>query len=336
MKPSTLYGMSSSTSIESSDFSDSALPSLSSTPSVSPSVTPTPPPTLSVTPSVTPTPPPTPAPTSTCTDSPSTPSIVSFPTVSAHIASTSVSRTPGIVNPLVSAGLISPDLIDILVTSSDDAALPKKRTKIITGARDLTSSEYAEMLRKEQRKKEEAEKEKQARKEEREKKKKEREQKKKERESCRAARGRGRGRGRRLFGHGKRKTQMDGNDSVSEASNSPPPTSSPEISEPESDGEAGPSTSSREPESDGEAGPSTSSRPHRQRTLPSRFRRDSSDSDNNDGSICVLCDSNEPEGLATNTVFWIDCDKCGYWAHNFSAFGSNTASQRFLCSKCSQ
>ena len=83
---------------------------------------------------------------------------------------------------------------------------------------------------------------------------------------------------------------MDGNDSVSEASNTPPPTSSPEISEPEidgevdpstssrepeSDGEAGPSTSSREPESDGEAGPSTSSRPHRQRTLPSCFRHDS-------------------------------------------------------------
>ena len=153
---------------------------------------------------------------------------------------------------------------------------------------------------------------------------------------------------------------------VSEASNSPPPTSSPEISEPESDGEAGPSTSSREPqsdgeagpstssrepqsdgeagpstssrepESDGEAGPSTSSRPHHQRTLPSRFRQDSSDSDNNDGSICVLCDSNEPESLATNTVFWIDGDKCGCWAHNFCAFGSNIASQWFLCSKCSQ
>ena len=71
---------------------------------------------------------------------------------------------------------------------------------------------------------------------------------------------------------------MDGNnDPVSEASDSPPPTSSPEISEPESDGEAGPSTSSREPESDGEAGPSTSSRPHRQRTLPSCFRQDTSD-----------------------------------------------------------
>ena len=42
----------------------------------------------------------------------------------------------GIVNPLVAAWLISPDLTDILVTSSEDDAVSKKRT--VTGVRDLT------------------------------------------------------------------------------------------------------------------------------------------------------------------------------------------------------
>ncbi len=93
--------------------------------------------------------------------------------------------SPGINNPLVSAGLISPDLMDILVIPSDDAAVTKKHSKRITGARDLTSKEYSDMLRNAQRKKE-VEKEKQAKKEEREKKKKDREQKKRERESARS------------------------------------------------------------------------------------------------------------------------------------------------------
>ena len=44
-------------------------------------------------------------------------------------------------------GLISPDLADILATPSPDAAVAKKRTKRITGARDLTVNDYAEMLR---------------------------------------------------------------------------------------------------------------------------------------------------------------------------------------------
>ena len=79
--------------------------------------------------------------------------------------------------------------MDILLAPNKDAAVSKKRSKRITGARDLMSNEYAEMLRREKRKKEETEKEKQAKKEEREKKKKEREQKKRERQSSRAARG---------------------------------------------------------------------------------------------------------------------------------------------------
>ena len=49
-------------------------------------------------------------------DSPSTSSTVSSP-------------TPGIVYPLVSAGLVSPDLMDILAVPPADAAVSKRRTK---------------------------------------------------------------------------------------------------------------------------------------------------------------------------------------------------------------
>ncbi len=173
--------------------------------------------------------------------------------------------------------------MDILVTPSDDAAVTKKRSKKITGARDLTSKEYSDMLRNAQKKKEEAEKEKQAKKEEREKKKKDREQKKREQESARSVRGRGRGRR-----HGKRQANATVDDSGSENSCPPSPLLFSEVSE---------------PESEEEAPPFASSRPPRQRTQPSRFRQDSSESDNNDGAICVLWDSNEPESLPASTIF---------------------------------
>ena len=132
--------------------------------------------------------------------------------------------------------------MDILVTPSDDAAVTKKRSKRITGARDLTSKEYSDMLRNAQRKKEEAEKEKQAKKEEREKKKKDREQKKRERESARSVRERGRGRGR-----GKRQSNATVDDSGSENSCPPSPLLFSEVSEPESEEEAPPFASSRPP-----------------------------------------------------------------------------------------
>ena len=57
------------------------------------------------------------------------------------------------VNPLVFAGLVPEDLSDILVIPSSDAAVAKKRTKRIVGARHLTSVEYVEMLKNEERKK---------------------------------------------------------------------------------------------------------------------------------------------------------------------------------------
>ena len=65
-----------------------------------------------------------------------------------------VCTTPTVpVNPLVMAGLIPAEMADILATPSDilatpspDAAMTRKRTKRITGARDLTADDYRDML----------------------------------------------------------------------------------------------------------------------------------------------------------------------------------------------
>ena len=84
-----------------------------------------------------------------------------------------------IVNQLVSAGLISPDLMDILVDPGNDAVVMKKWTKRITGERDLTAGEYADMLREDKWRKEKIEKQKQKRTAERERNKKEREEQQK-------------------------------------------------------------------------------------------------------------------------------------------------------------
>ena len=85
-----------------------------------------------------------------------------------------------IVNPLVSAGLVPPDLADTLSAPSEDAAVAKKWTKRITGARALTANEYVEMLREDDMKKMEAAELKQKRKEEREQRKKKKEDQKKQ------------------------------------------------------------------------------------------------------------------------------------------------------------
>lgn len=78
------------------------------------------------------------------------------------------------------------DLAGILSTPSGDAAIEKRRTKRITGARDLTADDFTEMLCEDLRKKKEAEEEKQKRKEESIKER--RERKKKETELKRARR----------------------------------------------------------------------------------------------------------------------------------------------------
>ena len=78
----------------------------------------------------------------------------------------------------MSAGLIPQELSDILAPPANDAAVSKKRTKRITGARDLTSDDYRKMLEEDEKKKREAEEEKKRKKEIQERKKREREEKK--------------------------------------------------------------------------------------------------------------------------------------------------------------
>ena len=104
--------------------------------------------------------------------------VSSTPTcVSASTSTTSVSPTS--TNPLVMAGIIPADMADILTTPLPDAAMIRKRTKRITGARDLTANEYRDMLLEEKRRKEDLEQQKIQRIEERKRKKQEREKKKK-------------------------------------------------------------------------------------------------------------------------------------------------------------
>ena len=92
--------------------------------------------------------------------------------VTPTITSQSSSASPfSPINPLVAAGLVPEDLSDILITPASDAAVAKKRTKRIVGARHLTSDEYVQMLHNEERKKKEAEDLKEQKKAERERKK---------------------------------------------------------------------------------------------------------------------------------------------------------------------
>ena len=78
------------------------------------------------------------------------------------------------------SGLVPEDLSDILSIPPYDSAVTKKQTKRITGARNLTTEEYVEMLREDKRKKVKAEEMKEMRKHDREKRKREIEEKKKE------------------------------------------------------------------------------------------------------------------------------------------------------------
>ena len=67
--------------------------------------------------------------------------------------------------------------------------------------------------------------------------------------------------------------------------------------------------------------------------VPNRYRDENADSEASD-TECVICNAREPL-ISDGIVFWVDCDRCGEWAHMYCAFGSNTASRRFVCSSCS-
>ena len=73
-------------------------------------------------------------------------------------------------------------------------------------------------------------------------------------------------------------------------------------------------------------------RPQRRSQLQARFCEDIDDAD---GVLCKVCHSTEPEGLASGTVFWIDCDKCGVRVHNYFVFQKNYVSHKYVCSDCS-
>ena len=82
----------------------------------------------------------------------------------------------------------------------------------------------------------------------------------------------------------------------------------------------------------GNAGPSEPSRPRRRGMLPARFRDDEEDED---GVLCDHCGLNEPPGMTGSTVFWVDCDSCDVWVHNYCAFNKkNAVSRRYKCKKC--
>ena len=328
MKPSTLYGTSQFSTSSASD-SSSPCPTSSPTnvaPDSSPEVHPvssetcvlslnspssnTPPSSTVCSPCITTT-----ASSSPCIIAPVLTPPSSTPPTSTSSTSNSSVEDGRIVNPLFTVGLVSPDLSDILAIPEDDAAVVKKRTKRITGARDLTADGYAEMLRADKRKKEEAEEQKKKRKEDRESKKKEKEKRQSERNKRGRGRGRGHGRGRRSIAS--RRLDMESSESETDSVQAESDVSDTED----------PIGASQ----DLQPGPS---RPCRRRQMPARFC--DSDSDQNDGVLCVLCNENSPVDLPDSTVFWVDCSKCGCWVHNVCAFGKNAVTRKYTCISCSE
>ena len=261
------------------------------------------------------------------------------------------------VNPLVAAGLIPEDLSDILITPPVDAAVTKERTKRIVGARHLTADDYVQMVKDIENKKREAEALKEKKKAERDMKKAERERKQKEKLERQAARKKEREEKKKQHEREKKKgkkrkhlttakvprarhiLRLESDDSDGSDAELVESLIEPDCLEiPETDLEL---SDAPEPESmddstqpkPSEAGASQSARPRRCGILLARFRDDISDDD--DGILCYLCQLKEPPGMADNTVFWVDCDSCGKWVHNYCAFKKNAVSKRFKCDECS-
>ena len=214
--------------------------------------------------------------------------------------------------------------------------MAKKRTKRIVGARHLTSDEYVEMLKSEERKKKEVEDLKEQKKVERERKKIERENEKKNKLEKQAARRKEmENRKRKQLaerGKGREKKKCLETPSVLMESDS----ESSEVEQQRSYSE--PDSADQESEDDDHSTqpePSTEScRPRQHGILPASFRDDLSD-DNDDGVICEICSLKEPLGMAGDTVFWVDCELCSVWVHTNCAFQKNVISQKCLCKECS-
>ena len=176
---------------------------------------------------------------------------------------------------------------------------------------------------KKKKKKEEAEKLKQEKKEERERKKKEREEKMKEKEAKKKEREakKKEKETKQKEKNTKRKRSSLRQRLLSSDDEDPPPIQSPSTSH---------TTSAKDTS---ESDPGANVRPSRSTRLPTRFRAESDDE--NDGVMCALYHRNEPEGLAASIVFWVDCDKCGCWVHNYCAFNKkNDVTRGYVCSSC--
>ena len=152
--------------------------------------------------------------------------------------------------------------------------------------------------------------EREQKKKEREEKKKEMEEKRRQREAEKSKKGQGRKRMKNFRPKTRRRLHLESLYSDDEVTQeSPAPEESLAL---ESDSSAG-SESDREPETSLVLGPN---RLQCCAILPARFREDS---DGDDGVVCDICHMTEPVNMASETVFWVDCDTCGVWVHNYCA-----------------
>lgn len=191
------------------------------------------------------------------------------------------------------------------------------------------------MLKDDERKKKEAEELKEQKKAERECKKKEREEKKKEIQERRRKREAKKGKGKKQDkGNGCKRPQTARLprahrriclDSSSDSDTGLQENGSESDSSESESGDKGPGHSP-------EPGPS-SHRPRHRVILPARFQDDSGC---DDGVICEICHQTEPEGVAGDTMFWVDCDLCGVWVHNYCAFKKNDVTRKLKCKNCSE
>ena len=189
--------------------------------------------------------------------------------------------------------MIPEDHPDIFVTPPKHAAVQKKRTERITGARYLRCGEYAERLSEKDRKKKEAEKLQQKRKAQRDQKKKEREEKKKvmeekrrQREAKKSKKALGRKCTKNYRPNTRHRLCLESSDNDDEV---PQECSALEGSPVESYSNAI-SESDKEPETSLVGGPHA--------ILPARFR------DNRDGNdvVCDIGHMAEPVNMASETV----------------------------------
>ena len=209
-------------------------------------------------------------------------------------------------NPLVMAGLVPQHLSDIFLTPQSDAANQKSRR--ITGAKVLTENEYFEFVKEKERKEREATELKQKRREERELKRDEKEKEVQRKKRLREEKQQ-KGNSRERIGKGKARPKRL-------------------CMEPEEE------LDEEEDLSNGEEGnPHPSRQGSRYIKPPCRYVCEEDSDTDSSNTLCIICGLRNPP-VSASTVFWVDCDCCGEWAHTHCALGSNTSSRNFMCASC--